>query len=299
MTYKKYKLHPRNKHQERYNFEQLIQHYGKLQDFIMVNQYNKTSIDFFNPEAVKALNKALLSCYYKVTYWDLPKGYLCPAVPGRADYIHYVADLLASDYAGKIVKGKKVKVLDIGVGANCIYPIIGVKEYGWSFVGVDINKKALTNAHHIILQDKQLLSNIELRLQPNPKQLFKEVISSKDHINVSICNPPFYSSEKEATSSSLRKLKNLTKKSTIAPVLNFSGQHHELWCIGGELQFVKDMILESPTVAQSIGWFTCLISKETNLKMAYKTLTKVAAKAVRTIDMKQGNKKSRLLAWRF
>ena len=299
MTYQKHKLHPRNKHQGQYDFEQLVQHYAKLQDFILVNQYGKTSIDFFDAEAVKALNKALLNCYYGINQWDIPKGYLCPPIPGRADYLHYIADLLASDNRGKLPKGKKIKVLDIGVGANCIYPIIGVKEYGWSFVGVDISKEALKNAHHIVLQDKQLLSNIELRLQPNPKQLFKQVVTSKDYINVSICNPPFYASEKEAINNNLRKVKNLTKKSPPTLISNFGGQHHELWCTGGELQFVTNMILESPKAARSIGWFTCLISREAHLKTAYKMLTKVAAKDVRTIDMGQGNKKSRLLAWRF
>lgn len=298
MTYKKYKLHPRNKHQGQYDFEQLIQHHPKLQDFVMVNQYGKTSIDFFNPEAVKALNKALLSYYYQIKYWDIPNDYLCPPIPGRADYLHYIADLLATDHQGKIPKGKKIKVLDIGVGANCIYPIIGVKEYGWSFVGVDISKIALKNAHEILLQHKNLRSNIALRLQPKTNQFFKQVVSPKEYFEVSICNPPFYSSAQEAANNNLRKAKNLNKKET-TPVLNFGGQYHELWCQGGELQFIQNMISESATFSNSVGWFTSLISREAYLKTAYKMLTKVGTKDVKTIEMGQGNKKSRLLAWKF
>jgi 23S rRNA (adenine1618-N6)-methyltransferase len=39
-----------------------------------------------------------------------------------------------------------VRVLDIGVGANCVYPLIGHAEYGWRFLGVDIDEAALANA---------------------------------------------------------------------------------------------------------------------------------------------------------
>jgi 23S rRNA A1618 N6-methylase RlmF len=52
--------------------------------------------------------------------------------PGRLDYIHYIADLLQKQQRYH-PKGHTVQGLDIGIGANCIYPIIGNAEYGWSF----------------------------------------------------------------------------------------------------------------------------------------------------------------------
>lgn len=299
MTYKKTKnqLHPRNKHQGQYDFEQLIQHHRPLRDFLIVNQYNKKSIDFFNPKAVKALNTALLNCYYQIDYWDIPAGHLCPPIPGRVDYLHYVADLLANSNQGNIPIGHKIKLLDIGVGANCIYPLLGAKEYGWSFVGADISKIALENAHTIIINNKNLHQKITLRWQPKPNCLFKNIVQSKEYFDVSICNPPFHSSAQEAQNGSNRKLKNLNASPDHR--LNFGGQQNELWCEGGEIQFVRNMILESKTVANSVGWFTTLISKEVYLKSAYKMLKKVGSKEIKTIPMGQGNKKSRLLAWRF
>lgn len=301
MTDKKHKgnLHPRNKHQGRYNFEQLIQSYKTLEEFIITNKQGNLSIDFFNPSAVKALNKALLNSYYKLNHWDIPNGYLCPPIPGRADYIHHIADLLAATNRKKIPKGKKVRVLDVGIGANCIYPIIGVMEYAWSFVGVDINKDSLKNAHDIILNNNNLRSNIELRWQSNTKQFFKDVIKSKEYFEVSICNPPFHSSAKEALEGSQRKLKNLGQKDISKPILNFGGQQHELWCVGGELQFLKNMITESQNFAHSVGWFTSLVSKEAHLKTACKSLEKVGVSQNKIISMGQGNKKSRILAWSF
>jgi 23S rRNA (adenine1618-N6)-methyltransferase len=292
-------LHPRNKHQGQYDFKQLLEQNSELQAFIILNKYGNTSIDFFNPLAVKALNKALLSTYYKIKNWDIPKGYLCPPIPGRADYIHHIADLLADNSEESIPKGNKIRVLDLGVGANCIYPILGVKEYGWSFVGTDINKIALKNAHDIILNNKNLRSNIELRLQAKSEQLFEGVVSTKEYFEVSICNPPFHSSAAEAATGTLRKLKNLGQKEAQNPTLNFGGQQQELWCAGGELQFLNNMIRQSKGFANSIGWFTSLVSKEAHLKTAYKTLKKVGIKTTKTIPMGQGNKKSRILAWTF
>lgn len=301
MADKKHKsnLHPRNKHQGRYDFEQLVKDNKKLKEFLITNKQGDLSIDFFNPLAVKTLNKALLNTYYQLNNWDIPKGYLCPPIPGRADYIHHIADLLAGTAPKKIPQGKKVRVLDIGVGANCIYPIIGVKEYAWSFVGVDVNKEALKNAHDIILNDKSLRSNIELRWQPKTEQLFKGVIKEKEYFEVSICNPPFHSSPEEAAEGTRRKLKNLGQKEVSKPVLNFGGQQHELWCAGGESQFLKNMITESQVFAKSVGWFTSLVAKESHLKAACKNLEKIGATKSKIISMGQGNKKSRLLAWSF
>jgi 23S rRNA (adenine1618-N6)-methyltransferase len=292
-------LHPRNKHQGEYDFKQLLEHNSKLEAFLLVNKHGKTSIDFFNPAAVKALNKALLSSYYKIQNWDIPKDYLCPPIPGRADYIHYVADLLANDAAGNIPKGKKIRVLDLGVGANCIYPILGVKEYGWSFVGTDISKIALKNAHDIILNNKNLRANIELRWQAKSERLFEGVVPEKEYFELSICNPPFHRSAEEAAMGTTRKLKNLGQKEGQKSSLNFGGQEHELWCTGGELQFLNNMILQSKDFASSIRWFTSLVSKEAHLKTLYKTLKKVGITAPKTIPMGQGNKKSRILAWTF
>jgi 23S rRNA (adenine1618-N6)-methyltransferase len=53
-----------------------------------------------------------------------PANYLCPPIPAVADYLHYLADLLA-DGSGGVPRGIKVRALDVGVGANCIYPLLG------------------------------------------------------------------------------------------------------------------------------------------------------------------------------
>jgi len=295
----KSKLHPRNKHRDRYDFKQLIKSHAELAGFVRPNEYGDESIDFFNPKAVTALNTALLKHFYNIEFWEIPKGYLCPPIPGRADYIHYMADLLANNNQGEIPKGRKVKCLDIGVGANCVYPIIGHQEYGWSFIASDIDELSIASANKITELNPTLKGSIELRLQNNPKDIFRGVIKKSEKIDFVICNPPFHSSYEEMQKGSLRKLRNLKKKQIKKTVLNFGGQSNELWCDGGELEFVKKMIHQSQELAHQISWFSSLISKEAHLKSIYKELKKVGAKEVKTIDMGQGNKVSRILVWEF
>ncbi|MBP6303241.1 MAG: 23S rRNA (adenine(1618)-N(6))-methyltransferase RlmF [Bacteroidia bacterium] len=295
----KTKLHPRNKHRERYDFKLLCAAYPELTSFVAVNKYGDESIDFFNPDAVKALNKALLKQYYNISHWDIPQGYLCPPIPGRADYIHYLADGLAAANKDKLPTGSNIRVLDIGTGANCIYPIIGTNEYGWSFVGSEVDATAVNAAQALIENNPALHGKLEVRLQKNPQHIFKGIIQQGERFDLTLCNPPFHSSAEESQASTLRKLSNLKQKKVTTPVLNFGGQNKELWCEGGEVAFISKMIQESTEFADSCLWFTSLVSKESSLKPLYAELRKAGALLVKTLSMGQGNKNSRALAWTF
>ena len=242
---KKGELHIRNKHNGQYDFPLLMENYPPLKRFVSLNPLGIQTINFFNPQAVKALNKALLVTYYGIRYWDIPKQYLCPPIPGRADYIHYIADLIqpngtTPDLPAGDANGQKSKCrcLDIGVGANCIYPII-------------------------------------------------------------ICNPPFHSSREEAEDGTLRKLSSLKGTKINKVQLNFGGSANELWCEGGEVRFLLNMISESQKYQKNCGWFTSLVSKEKNLEKLYTKLKSVNVSEYKVIRMQQGTKSSRILAWRF
>lgn len=295
----KSELHPRNKHRQRYDFNLLKQTSPELSSFVRPNDYGDESIDFFNPKAVKALNSALLKQYYNIVSWDIPEGYLSPPIPGRADYIHYVADILSKSNEGKIPEGKQFKCLDVGVGANCIYPIIGLHEYGWSFVGSEIDAIAFESAQKITDGNPALKSSVELRFQDKPRDFFKGIIQKGEKFDLSICNPPFHSSPEEAQKAAQRKIKNLKQAKTATPLRNFGGQNTELWCEGGEGKFITDMIFQSRDFPTSCLWFTTLVSKESNLKSIYHVLKLLKATAIKPINMGQGNKKSRLVVWTF
>ena len=292
-------MHARNLHRERYDFKILVQSCPALQPFVTVNKFGDESVDFSNPEAVKMLNKALLIHFYGIRNWDIPAGYLCPPIPGRAEYLHHMADLLAESHRGIIPTGRQVRCLDVGVGANCIYPLIGCSVYGWSFVGSDIDPVAVDSAKQILRNNPLLRDAIDIRLQPDPANIFKGVQRPDEHFDLTICNPPFHRSGNEARSASRRKVGNLTGKFISKPELNFGGQNNELWCEGGESHFVKQMIIQSKELQVTGTWFSSLVSKSDHLKELYQTLKNVGAGEIRTIPLNFGNKMSRILAWKF
>lgn len=291
MSLQKPKLHPRNRNNKLYDFKQLVGVCPDLAKYVITTPAKTASIDFSNPKAVKALNKAILKFYYNII-WDLPDTYLCPPIPGRADYLHYIADILSDANMGQIPRGEKITVVDIGVGANCIYPLLGVTEYGWSFVGTEINAEAIKIANDLI-QQNELADSIKIIHQKSPSKIF-EGLPADIQFDITMCNPPFHASRAEAMQGTSRKWKNLKIKSN---QLNFGGQENELWCSGGEVAFITQMIKESQNITSK--WFTTLVSKEESLQAIYKQLNKSKAIKVKTILMGQGQKRSRIVAWAF
>lgn len=294
-------LHPRNRHQGHYDFPELIKASPELGQFVISNPYGKPSIDFANPQAVKVFNRALLAQYYGIRHWDIPDGYLCPPIPGRADYLHNLADLLATDNAGQIPRGAAIQALDVGVGANAIYPLIGHCEYGWHFIGADIAPAALASARAIVQANSALQGAIELRQQSDAAHVFVGLLQADERIDLTLCNPPFHASAEDATRGSTRKWRNLGKldPKRKLPVLNFGGQAAELWCPGGEAAFLKRMASESAQVAEQVLWFSSLVSKGGNVELLQGWLARAGASEVRILGMSQGQKQSRLVAWTF
>ncbi|AUC83905.1 23S rRNA (adenine(1618)-N(6))-methyltransferase RlmF [Polaribacter sp. ALD11] len=279
-------LHPKNKFNNGYNFDELIKINQKLAPFVSKNQFDVVTIDFSNPEAVKELNKALLFSFDKISVWDFPKENLCPPIPGRLDYIHYLADLISDE--------ADVKILDIGTGATCIYPILGVAAYNWSFVASDIDLKSLDTAQDII-DDNDLGSKIELRHQVKEEEILKGILKEGDSFSAVMCNPPFFKSAEEAQGANKRKNKNLGNNT----VRNFSGNNNELWYIGGEKAFLHNYLYESSLFKEKSKWFTSLVSKKENIKSLEKSSAKLGAVEFKVIPMSQGNKVTRIACWRF
>lgn len=284
-------MHKENKHKKSYDFKELVKFNPQLTKFVFTNNYNTQTIDFADSEAVFHLNKAILKSDYALTDWRIPKGYLCPPIPGRADYIHHIKDLLAESSGLDAIKG-----LDVGVGANCIYPILGAQIYNWNMVGCDISKEAVAAAQHNVLLTDTLGKYIEIRHQEDNANIFEGIIKPDEYFHFTMCNPPFHSSEEEALRGTKRKLKNLKKEGAL--VLNFGGQANELWCNGGESLFIKRMIKQSAVFKSQVGWFTTLVSKKDSLQKIKKQLDKLKAE-YKIIPMMQGNKQSRFIAWKF
>ncbi len=295
----KSRLHPRNKNSDRYDLTALATCTPKLAKFVKPNKYGVDSVDFSNPTAVKLLNTALLHHYYGIENWEFPEENLCPPIPGRADYIHFAADLLIESNFGRLPKPDKIKCLDVGVGASCIYPIIGVTEYNWQFVGSDTSQTAIDSANHIISVNPSLEGKIACRLQENSNAIFNGIIQRNEKFDLTVCNPPFHASAEDAEKGTQRKLKNLSGKKSKSKRLNFRGVHSELIYEGGEMAFIQNMITESKTYEKRCFWFTTLVSKQSTVKGIYRALEKIKGAQIKTIPMGTGNKSTRIVAWTF
>ena len=303
-------MHPRNVHRNGYPMSALCQSYPTLEAHVVKAKSGQQSIDFSKAASVKALNAALLIHYYGLNMWDIPDGYLCPPVPGRADYIHGLAELLAKENKGVVPTGNSIKGLDVGLGANAIYSIIGSQTYGWRFVGSDIDDVALKSATALVNNNPKLKPLLAVRKQHDKAQIFTGIIQPDEHFAFSLCNPPFHKSAQEAATGSLRKVKGLGRHkqkhnntSKAQPItankLNFAGQSNELWCEGGELAFIQRMIKESVEYQSQVEWYTCLVSKSAHLKAIETSVRYFGAKQFMKIEMGQGQKISRFVAWKF
>lgn len=306
-------MHPNNLHQARYPVKELANCYPDLSLYTIRQPTGELSIDFAQANAVKALNAALLKYFYNIEHWDIPDGYLCPPIPGRSDYLHYINDLLQSN---SLTSNKaKHTGLDIGTGANLIYPMLAKQLFDWKMVGTDIHDASLQWANQLIQANPKLRKYIKLRKQSNSQHIFKGIIQAHDKFDFCMCNPPFHRSAQDAQSGSLRKTKNLSRhrkkrerldnsnfhgsEQKQNSQLNFSGQANELWCEGGEVGFIKQMLKESIEVKDHVIWFTCLVSKKESLVALKPLFAKSVVEEIKIIEMAQGQKLSRFIAWRF
>lgn len=309
-------LHPRNVHRDGYDFAALTESHPALAKHVKVNEHGGESINYSDPIAVKALNGALLKHHYGIDGWDTPDGFLCPPIPGRIDYIHYAADLLGMSNPDETDHptendAQPVRMLDIGTGANGIYALLACEAYGWNCTASDIDANSLDNVAAIAARNPKLAERLTLRLQEDNSHIFDGVIKEGEFYDISVCNPPFHASLEEALKVSQKKLTNLNRnrqkqssneagEPTLSEtVLNFGGQKAELWCKGGEILFLRKMLKESKKFAAQCKWFTSLVSKGENMKPLLKLLNKLKASEVKEINMQQGNKITRVLAWRF
>ena len=304
-------MHIDNPHKNGYDIKALVQVLPDLAPFVIQNKHGVDSIDFSNAKAVKLLNRALLKKYHQVQYWDIPDGFLCPPIPGRLDYLCHLNDFLEEQGLNQVLalNNEKVNALDIGTGANMVYAMLASQVFNWKVTGSDIEKLSINWASELVKQNKNLKKSIRLVHQPNKQHIFKGVIKEGEYYDLTLCNPPFHASEAEAMAGSQRKNKNLNRNklkrgSQVASIkdnnqLNFAGRNNELWCQGGELSFIKNMMDESSLFVQQVGAFSCLVSKKENLPALKSHLSKLKQVQHKVVDMKQGAKISRILIWWF
>lgn len=281
-------MHPNNPFQNDYDLDKLCFANHKLQKHVFTNEFGNKTLNFGHKKSVKELNRALLKHNYLLNFWDIPENNLCPPIPGRLDYLLQVNDLLNNK--------KDIHLLDIGTGANLIYPILGTCHFNWKCTASEVDKDSIKNAQLIINNNNQL-SNIEIKPQQFKNSILENIITKDDFFDVVVCNPPFFKNAQDAAKKNERKVKNL--KLNEKDKLNFGGVSNELWYKGGEEAFIKKMIHESTLFKKQVTWFTSLVSQKENLKNIKRAINKTKPIDVKVIELELGNKKSRIVAWKY
>ena len=285
-------LHPRNKFNQEYDFIPLIKRVPELKKQLIKTPDDRTSLDFRDPKSVFLLNKALLESAYDLRGWEILENSLCPSIPGRLNYIHYLADL----FKGR--PGKPVRVLDVGTGSSVIYPLLGAKEYGWHFVGSEVHKPSIQQAKNILAKNQEFRQTIELREQKNPDLILKGIIHAGEYFDAIMCNPPFYKSREDYEKTVTKKNSKLHQTSEDLST-NFKGLDNELWVSGGEKKFISQLIYESIELKDQIGICTTLVSNKENIKPLRAILEYHKIQDIKVTTMQQGNKISRILSWKL
>uniref|UniRef100_J3L930 U6 small nuclear RNA (adenine-(43)-N(6))-methyltransferase n=1 Tax=Oryza brachyantha TaxID=4533 RepID=J3L930_ORYBR len=296
-------IHPRNRYATPApDFAALASLYPSFAPFVSVSRGGRASIDFTDFAATRELTRVLLLHDHGVSWW-IPNGQLCPTVPNRSNYIHWIEDLLKSDLIPPLSSSNKTRGFDIGAGANCIYPLLGASLLGWSFVGSDVTDVALEWARKNVENNPQLVDLIEIR-NANKMSCSSEseaVVGEADRentlepvdgvawskpetLNFCMCNPPFFERIQEAG---------------LNPKTSCGGTAEEMVCPGGEQAFISRIIEDSASLKNSLRWFTSMIGRKANLKLLVSKIREAGASVVKTTEFVQGQTARWGLAWSF
>jgi 23S rRNA A1618 N6-methylase RlmF len=94
-----------------------------------------------------ALTRALLQQLFRLRLPYLDEEHLCPPVPNRFFYLHWIhTHLLARDQNEQHLVHVQRCGLDIGSGASCIYSLLAARFFRWTMATSEIDPKAVALA---------------------------------------------------------------------------------------------------------------------------------------------------------
>ncbi|XP_011088578.1 methyltransferase-like protein 16 homolog isoform X1 [Sesamum indicum] len=329
-------IHPRNRYSDNPpDFGLLASLYPSFEPYVFYSRDGRPKIDWTDFNATRELTRVLLLHDHGLEWW-IPDGQLCPTVPNRSNYIHWIEDLLASDtIPANRADGDVKKGFDIGTGANCIYPLLGASILGWQFVGSDITDVAIEWANRNVESNPHISGLIEIRrvgagdkmchvgeLQ-NTLKFSREC--SSDSSNAKDQNDGRSASSVIESHSGASKSYNgppvllgvvkdgenfdfcmcnppffeTMHEAGLNPKTSCGGTSEEMVCSGGEHAFIARIIEDSVKLKDTFRWYTSMVGRKLNLNILVSELWKVGATVVKTTEFVQGRTSRWGLAWSF
>ncbi|XP_040605068.1 RNA N6-adenosine-methyltransferase METTL16 isoform X2 [Mesocricetus auratus] len=249
-------MHARNRYKDKPpDFAYLASKYPDFKQHIQINLSGRVSLNFKDPEAVRALTCTLLREDFGLSI-DIPLERLIPTVPLRLNYIHWVEDLIGHQASDKSTLRRGI---DIGTGASCIYPLLGATLNGWYFLATEVDDMCFNYAKKNVEQNN--LSDLIKVVKVPQKTLLMDALKEESEIiyDFCMCNPPFFANELEAQGVNSRNSRRPPPSSVN------TGGITEIMAEGGELEFVKRIIHDSLQLKKRLRWYSCMLGKKCSL----------------------------------
>jgi len=276
-----------------------------------------------------SLSRSLLHKNFQLDLKTIPRGYLCPPIPNRLNYVLWLKGLLGESSTldnGRYFQESPVplvrKGLDIGTGCSCIYPLLLSRDIftegkQWQFLATDIDPVSIEcaeeNVKANLLQDVIQLALVPKTHEKGGPRCFDQVNRKESsecnspiytalnkaqelyqtvpcRLDFCMTNPPFYSRKSEASAPRAGD-----QRERIDMAL------HESVYPGGERGFALDMMYDSLIYRNEVTWYSLMISKKSNLFALRKELENIGLPrgSIRTAEFDQGKMKRWGIAWTF
>jgi len=263
-------------------------------------------LDFSDPAAVAALSRALLMRRFRLDGWTCPVGALVPPIAARAAYLRRMGLIVG----GGSPPPRSLAVLDVGCGANLIFPLLAASPvFGWSATGLDVTPAALAGAAANLALNSSLAGRVRLVAgDPAGRPPILEPVfgagaswaaaaaaagDARFPFDFSVCNPPFFESAAARAA---------TAKDPGAPR---GGGHagsaaETVWEGGGEAGFVCALAAESAGHAHRVTWWSSMLGRKASLTAVRGVLKGLSpAPEVRTFTLAEGGGRTTrwVVAW--
>ncbi|XP_038228306.1 RNA N6-adenosine-methyltransferase METTL16 [Dermochelys coriacea] len=283
-------MHARNRYRDKPpDFAYLASRYPAFRQHVQTSLSGRASLNFKDPEAVRALTCTLLKEDFGLTI-DIPLERLIPTVPLRLNYIHWVEDLIGHQDGDKQVLRRGI---DIGTGASCIYPLLGATLNGWYFLATEVDDMCFNYAKKNVEQNN--LSDLIKVVKVPQKTLLMDALKEESEIiyDFCMCNPPFFANQLEAKGVNSRNPRRPPPSSVN------TGGITEIMAEGGELEFVKRIIHDSLQLKKRLRWYSCMLGKKCSLAPLKEELRIQGVPKVTHTEFCQGRTMRWALAWSF
>ncbi|KAG6610656.1 putative methyltransferase METT10D [Phytophthora cinnamomi] len=292
--------HDRNRYKDSPpDFYALGQQYPEFKQYLRnVDEAKcRASLAWDDPFAVRELTKTLLLHDFGLE-WEIPINRLCPPLPNRLNYLHWIEDLLSQAACKSFVEqtaGENhqpstteemlVSGIDVGTGANCIYALLGATMNKWKFIATEIDSDSYECAKKNVVRNH--LETVISVKRTHTNKLLMEPLQDEPpdrRFHFVMCNPPFFDHMNEADTN---------------PDASCMGSANEMVFPGGEVAFIGSMIAESVELQTRVLWFTSMVGRKSSLRKLLAMLREKQVRSTRTTEFFQGRTKRWGIAWTF